>query len=98
MLTQICYVLINTSRGGLIHSSCLIDGLKSGKIGYLGLDVYEEEEDLFFQDLSGQVIQDDTFVRLLSFPNVLITSHQAFLTEVALENIATTTLRNIVDP
>ncbi len=90
-------MLINTSRGGLIHSSCLIDGLKSGKIGYLGLDVYEEEEGLFFEDLSGQVILDDIFARLLSFPNVLITSHQAFFTDTALENIAGTTLSNIFD-
>jgi len=88
-------MLINTSRGGLIDSSCLIDGLKSGKIGYLGLDVYEEEESLFFEDLSGQVLQDDVLARLLSFPNVLITSHQAFFTITALENIADTTLSNV---
>ena len=90
-------MIINTSRGGLINTTCLIDGLKSGKIGYVGLDVYEEEEGLFFEDLSGQVIQDDTFARLIMFPNVLITSHQAFFTETALENIAQTTLSNIAD-
>ena len=88
-------MIINTSRGGLIDSSCLVHGLKSGKIGYLGLDVYEEEESLFFEDLSGQVIQDDIFARLLTFPNVLITGHQAFFTNTALENIADTTLGNI---
>jgi len=88
-------MLINTSRGGLIDSFSLIEGLKSGKIGYLGLDVYEEEENLFFKDLSGQVIQDDVFARLLSFPNVLITGHQAFFTSTAMENIADTTLGNI---
>jgi D-lactate dehydrogenase len=88
-------MLINTSRGGLIDSSCLVEGLKSGKIGYLGLDVYEEEESLFFEDLSGQVLQDDIFARLLSFPNVIITGHQAFFTTTALENIAETTLSNI---
>ncbi len=90
-------MLINTGRGGLIDSSCLIAGLKSGKIGYLGLDVYEEEESLFFEDLSGQIIQDDVFARLLTFPNVLITGHQAFFTKTALENIAETTLANITD-
>src|SRR5690606_2826797 len=74
-------MIINTSRGPLIDSNAVIAGLKSARIGYLGLDVYEEEDDLFFEDLSGQVIQDDTFVRLLTFPNVLITGHQAFFTE-----------------
>ncbi len=88
-------MLINTSRGGLIDSGCLIEGLKSGKIGYLGLDVYEEA--LFFEDLSGQVLQDDVFARLLSFPNVIITGHQAFFTKNALENISHTTLKNIAD-
>ncbi len=88
-------MLINTSRGGLIQSSCLIEGLKSGKIGYLGLDVYEEEEGMFFEDHSGQVIQDDTFARLLTFSNVIITGHQAFFTSTALTNIAQTTLANI---
>lgn len=90
-------MLINTSRGALIDTQAVINGLKSGKIGYLGLDVYEQESDLFFEDLSSQVIQDDVFQRLLTFPNVLITGHQAFFTEEALKNIAETTLANITD-
>jgi D-lactate dehydrogenase len=90
-------MLINTSRGALIDAKAVIKALKSGRIGYLGLDVYEEEADLFFEDLSDQVIQDDVFTRLLSFPNVLITGHQAFFTHNALENIADITLRNITD-
>ncbi len=88
-------MLINTSRGALIDTVSVISSLKSGKIGYLGLDVYEEEADLFFEDFSGKVIQDDVFSRLLSFPNVLITGHQAFFTRNALQNIADTTLANI---
>lgn len=88
-------MLINTSRGALIDSVAVIESLKRGKIGYLGLDVYEEEADLFFEDLSGKVIQDDVFSRLTSFPNVLITGHQAFFTRNALQNIAETTLQNI---
>ena len=88
-------MLVNTSRGGLIDSKAIIDGLKSKKIGYLGLDVYEQEEDLFFEDLSNEVIQDDLFQRLLTFPNVIVTGHQAFFTENALENIAQITLSNI---
>jgi D-lactate dehydrogenase len=90
-------MLINTSRGGLIDTQAAIDGLKSGKIGYLGLDVYEQEGDLFFEDLSSIVIQDDVFQRLLAFPNVLITGHQAFFTKDALKNIAETTLSNLID-
>lgn len=90
-------VLINTSRGALIDSRAVIKGLKSGKVGYLGLDVYEEEGDLFFEDLSGQVIQDDVFARLVTFPNVLITGHQGFFTREALQRIAQTTLQNITD-
>ena len=90
-------MLVNTSRGGLIDSRAIIDGLKSKKIGYLGLDVYEQEENLFFEDLSNEVIQDDLFQRLLTFPNVIVTGHQAFFTENALENIAQTTLSNITD-
>ncbi|MEM7133598.1 MAG: 2-hydroxyacid dehydrogenase [Chloroflexota bacterium] len=90
-------MLINTSRGALIDTKAVIEGLKSGKIGYLGLDVYEEEADLFFEDLSDRVIQDDVFARLLTFPNVLITGHQAFFTENALSNIAEVTLQNIAD-
>ena len=88
-------MIINTSRGGLIDAVALIAGLKSGKIANVGLDVYEEESDLFFEDLSGKVIQDDVFARLLSFPNVIITGHQAFFTSNALQNIAETTLGNI---
>lgn len=90
-------MLINTSRGGLINTKSVIKGLKSGKIGYLGLDVYEEEGDLFFEDFSGNVLQDDVFARLLTFPNVVITGHQAFFTNTALKNIAETTLKNISD-
>ncbi len=89
-------MLINTGRGGLIDTKAIIDGLKSRKIGYLGLDVYEEEENLFFQDLSSNIIQDDNFLRLLTFPNVIITGHQAFFTDEALKNIAQTTVANIV--
>jgi D-lactate dehydrogenase len=89
-------MLINTSRGGLIQTDALIDGLKSGQLGSVGLDVYEEEESLFFRDLSNSVIQDDVFSRLLTFPNVLITGHQAFFTETALCNIAETTLHNLL--
>jgi D-lactate dehydrogenase len=88
-------MLINTSRGGLVDTKAVIEGLKSGTIGYLGLDVYEEEGDLFFQDLSGQLMQDDVFARLLTFPNVLVTGHQAFFTAEALRNIAESTLENI---
>lgn len=88
-------MLINTSRGALVDTRAVIKGLKSGKIGYLGLDVYEEEGDLFFQDLSGTVIQDDVFARLTTFPNVMITGHQAFFTREALAAIARTTLNNI---
>ncbi|MFE4105252.1 2-hydroxyacid dehydrogenase [Almyronema epifaneia] len=88
-------MLINTSRGGLIDTEAVIMALKERKLGYLGLDVYEQEGDLFFEDLSNEVIQDDTFQRLLTFPNVLITGHQAFFTQEALSNIAQTTLDNI---
>jgi D-lactate dehydrogenase len=87
-------MLINTSRGGLVDTRAVIHGLKTGQIGALGLDVYEEEADLFFEDLSGTVIQDDVFARLLTFPNVLITGHQGFFTREALANIAETTLAN----
>jgi D-lactate dehydrogenase len=88
-------MLINTSRGAVIETRAVIAGLKSGVIGYVGLDVYEEEGDLFFEDLSDQVIQDDVFARLLTFPNVLITGHQAFFTHEALTAISETTLANI---
>lgn len=87
-------MLINTSRGGLIDAPAVINGLKSGQIGSVALDVYEEEGDVFFEDLSGEVLQDDVLARLLSFPNVLITSHQAFFTREAMEKIADTTLAN----
>lgn len=88
-------MMINTSRGQVIDTPAVIDALKTGKIGYLGLDVYEEEGDLFFRDLSNQVMTDDVFARLLTFPNVVITAHQAFFTQEALTNIAETTLANI---
>lgn len=88
-------MLVNTSRGAIIDTRAAIAGLKSGRIGLLGLDVYEEEADLFFEDLSGQVIHDDVFARLLTFPNVLITAHQGFFTADALTAIAKTTLANI---
>ena len=88
-------MIINTSRGALIETSAAIKGLKSGKIGYLGIDVYEQEENLFFKDLSERVIQDDEIARLMSFPNVLITGHQAFLTGEALHKITETTLQNL---
>ncbi len=88
-------MLINTSRGGLIDTSAVIVALKSGKIKYLGIDVYEQEENLFFQNLSEEIILDDTISRLMSFPNVLITSHQGFFTQEALDQIAETTLSNV---
>lgn len=87
--------LVNTSRGALVDTAAVIDGLKSGRIGYLGLDVYEEEERLFFEDMSARVITDDVFTRLLTFPNVLITGHQAFFTREAVEAIAATTIDSI---
>ena len=88
-------MLINTSRGALINTKDVIGGLKSGKIGYLGLDVYEQESGLFFEDHSENILQDDILSRLLTFKNVLITSHQAFLTDTALQNIADTTIANM---
>jgi D-lactate dehydrogenase len=88
-------IIINTSRGGLIDTKAIIKGLKSRKISHLALDVYEEEGDLFFEDLSDKVLQDDVFARLLTFPNVIITAHQAFFTRDALQGIAETTLSNI---
>jgi len=89
-------ILINVSRGALIDTTALIEALKSGRLGGVALDVYEEEEGIFFEDLSGQVLQDDELARLLTFPNVLITSHQAFLTREALEDIARTTVANLL--
>ncbi len=88
-------MLINTSRGGLIDTQAVINSLKSGQIGYLGIDVYEQEEHIFFRDLSNTVIEDDTIQRLMSFSNVLVTAHQAFFTSEALTQITLTTLRNI---
>jgi len=88
-------MLINTSRGAVIDTQAVIKALKAGRIGSLGLDVYEEETDLFFRDLSDEMIQDDVFARLLTFPNVLITGHQAFFTDEAMRGIAETTIANI---
>lgn len=88
-------MLINTGRGALVDTPALIDALKSGRLGYLGLDVYEEEANLFFEDRSDQPLQDDVLARLLTFPNVIVTAHQAFLTREALAAIAATTLDNI---
>lgn len=90
-------MLINTSRGALVDADALIAALKSGQVGYVGLDVYEQEAEVFFQDLSGEIIQDDTLQRLLTFPNVLVTSHQAFFTKTAMTNISETTLGNVAD-
>ena len=95
-LTKPGVMLINVSRGRLIHTRALIEALKSGHIGGVALDVYEEEEGIFFQDLSGEVLHDDELARLLTFPNVLITAHQAFLTHEALSEIARTTVENVL--
>jgi D-lactate dehydrogenase len=88
-------MLINSGRGGLVNTRDVIDALKTGRIGYLGIDVYEEERGLFFEDHSEEILQDDVIARLMTFPNVLITSHQAFLTDTALKNIADTTRQNL---
>jgi D-lactate dehydrogenase len=88
-------MLINTGRGALIDSNAAIAALKSGQLGYFGIDVYEQEEKLFFRDLSETIVQDDVFMRLLTFPNVLVTAHQGFFTREALANIAQTTLANV---
>jgi D-lactate dehydrogenase len=88
-------MIINTSRGALIETSSVVDALKEGKVGYLGIDVYEQEEKLFFRDLSDDIIKDDVIQRLMSFPNVLVTAHQAFFTNEALTQIALVTLGNI---
>lgn len=88
-------MIINTSRGALINAVEIVEALKSGKVGYLGIDVYEQEGDLFYQDLSNQIIQDDVIQRLLTFPNVLVTSHQAYFTDTALRNISETTIENL---
>ncbi|TWU00282.1 D-lactate dehydrogenase [Botrimarina colliarenosi] len=90
-------MIINTSRGGVVDTRAVVEGLKSGQVGHLGLDVYEEEGDYFFQDLSDHAIPDDTLARLLTFPNVLITGHQAFFTHEAMTSIAETTLANLAE-
>ncbi len=90
-------MIINTSRGALIDTHAVIVGLKKAQIGYLGIDVYEQEDKLFFKDLSSDIIQDDDIQRLMSFPNVLVTAHQAFFTKEALEEIAHVTLTNILE-
>ncbi|MBQ9862693.1 MAG: 2-hydroxyacid dehydrogenase, partial [Lachnospiraceae bacterium] len=90
-------ILVNTSRGGLIDSEALLEGIKQRKIGAACLDVYEEEASFFFKDFSGHILEDDTLARLITMPNVIVTSHQAFLTKEALANIAETTLTNIAD-
>jgi D-lactate dehydrogenase len=87
--------IINTSRGALIHTKAVIKALKKKKVGYLGIDVYEQEEDLFFKDLSEEILLDEDIARLMTFPNVLITGHQAYLTKEALNQIAQTTLKNL---
>lgn len=90
-------VIINTSRGALVDTEALLEGIKTRKVGAACLDVYEEESDLFFEDNSGHILEDDTLARLISMPNVIVTSHQAFLTEEALTNIAETTIKNFID-
>lgn len=90
-------MLINTSRGGLVDTEALVEALKAHRLGAVGLDVYEEEGDIFFRDLSGQVLEDDTFARLLSFPNVIVSGHQAFFTVEALHDIAEATIQNMTD-
>jgi D-lactate dehydrogenase len=90
-------MLVNTSRGALVDTTAVISALKYRHLGYLAIDVYEQEEALFFQDLSGEILDDEEISRLLTFPNVLITAHQSFFTNEALEQIATTTLQNVSD-
>jgi D-lactate dehydrogenase len=90
-------MIINTSRGKLIDTEAAIEGLKESHIGYLGIDVYEQEEQLFFKDLSESIIVDDKIMRLMTFPNVLITAHQAYFTDNALTQIAQTTIQNLSD-
>ncbi|MBQ8185582.1 MAG: 2-hydroxyacid dehydrogenase [Clostridia bacterium] len=90
-------ILLNTSRGAFVDAEALVAGIKSRKVGAACLDVYEEESDHFFEDKSGHILDDDTLARLISMPNVIVTSHQAFLTEEALSNIAETTVQNLVD-
>jgi D-lactate dehydrogenase len=90
-------VILNTSRGALVDAEALLEGIKSRKVGAACLDVYEEESEFFFEDFSGHILEDDVLARLISMPNVIVTSHQAFLTEEALSNIAETTVNNIVE-
>jgi D-lactate dehydrogenase len=90
-------MIINTSRGGLVDTRALIAGLKSGQVGSAGLDVYEEEAGIFFQDYSGKVLTDDVLARLMTFNNVVVTSHQGFLTHEAMTNIADTTVANLLE-
>jgi D-lactate dehydrogenase len=90
-------MIINTGRGALINTKAVINGLKKRKIGYLGIDVYEQEEKLFFKDHSYEIIEDDLIARLITFPNVLITAHQAFFTDTAMNEIAKVTLNNIYE-
>ena len=90
-------VILNTSRGALVDAEALLAGIKSRKVGAACLDVYEEESDFFFEDFSGHILDDDVLARLISMPNVIVSSHQAFLTEEALSNIAQTTINNIMD-
>ena len=90
-------VILNTSRGALVDAEALLAGIKSRKVGAACLDVYEEESEFFFEDFSGHILEDDVLARLISMPNVIVSSHQAFLTEEALSNIAETTVNNIVD-
>lgn len=87
--------IINTSRGALIDTPAVISGLKTGRVGHLALDVYEEEADFFFEDCSDRILHDDVFARLLTFPNVIITGHQAFFTHEAMTAIAQTTIQNL---
>ncbi len=88
-------IIVNTSRGALVDTPAVIDALKTGKVGQLGLDVYEEESAIFFEDRSDEVLTDDILARLLTFPNVLVTGHQAFFTKEALEAVARTTIANL---
>jgi len=90
-------MIINTSRGALIDAVAMVEALKRAQVGFLGIDVYEQEADIFYEDLSGEIIQDDVLQRLLTFPNVLVTSHQAYFTDTALQNIADTTIQNLSD-
>ena len=90
-------MIVNTSRGALIDAAAMVEALKRGQVGFLGIDVYEQEADIFYEDLSGEILQDDVLQRLLTFPNVLVTSHQAYFTDTALQNIAETTIANLGD-